>query len=244
MVPKNAVAAASRPVWAKGLDEREFLFVSWYIVGFEGTKAALAAGCPKASAHAQAWQIKQRPHVREAIDAALREKMPAIKMVLSERLAAIATADHADYFQIVEKKTRSKDPGKDGKRKTFTETTMRITPTADLTERQRAAVKGIKQRVGLYGTTLELQLHDPMMAIDRIAALLNLQPREQVVGGGTVSFIIEAPDGSVLKSLAQTTSTSQIDRAAIDAQIAADAEPVEDLPPGAKPQTGLVIETP
>ena len=243
MAATAVVKKQQRPAWGKDLDGREFAFVCAYLVDFNATKAGLAAGMPKAGAHVQAHLLKQRPHVRDAIEAGLREKMPTIKLVLAERLAAIATADHADYFQVVEKKTWLKDPGKNGKRQSFTETRMRITPTAKLTERQRAAVKGIKQRVGLYGTSLELQLHDPMQAIDRIATLLNLQPREQVAGGGSVTFLIEAPDGTVLKSLGQTT-TSQIDRAAIDAQIAADAEPVEDLPPGAKPQTGLVIETP
>ena len=237
-MPRNVVATApKRAAWAKELNEREFLFVSVYLGSFNGTKAALAAGCPKASAHAQAWEIKQRPHVREAIEAGLREAMPMLKLTLAERLTAIAEADSADFMQLVEKRIRSKDP-KSGKQRTFKHMTVALTPTAQLSDRQRAAVKGLKQRVGLYGTTIELQLYDPLAAADRLKDLLNLAPQEKAAGIGGVVFVIETPDGTTMKTISQ--AGSPIDRAAIDAQIAADAEPVEDLPPGAR----LLIETP
>ena len=251
MSAKTIAVIGKRPAWAKDLNDREFVFVSAYLENFRPRDAGLRAGFPASSAHTRAWEMKQRLHVRDAIDAALHEKMPALKLTIAERLMAVIGAKPEDYFKWGDQKvTETVGDGFDAdgnpkfKTRKTTRQTLTLTPSSKLTPQQLAAVKGVKKRINNAGTTLELQLHDPMMAIDRIAALLNLQPREQVVGGGTVSFIIEAPDGSVLKSLAQTTSTSQIDRAAIDAQIAADAEPVEDLPPGAKPQTGLVIETP
>ena len=240
---KSVVAVFKRPGWAKELDDREFAFVSSYLGHFNATRAALEANIPKPSAHAQGWMIKNRPHVREAIDAGLREKMPALKLSFAERLAAIAEADHADYFQLVEKRVRAQDPnGKKGAKRTFTHTVMQLTPTAKLTERQRAAVKGIKQRIGLYGTTIEIQLHDPVAAIEKAGALLGLNHEQKQASIGNVTFVIETPDGTTMKTVAGPTSP--IDRDAIDAQIAADAEPVEDLPPGARPQSKLQIETP
>lgn len=251
MVAKSVAVIQKRPTWAKELDDREFAFVSSYLGHFNGTRAALDAGIPKKSAHAQAWDLKQRQRVRDAIDAGMREKMPALKLTLAEKLMAIAGQNPDDYFKWGDQKvTETVGNGVDEngmpkfKTRQVTSQTLRLTPSSKLTPQQLAAVKGVKKRINNAGTTLELQLHDPMQAIDRIAALLNLQPREQVAGGGTVHFVIEAPDGTVLKSLGQAEHPTQIDRAAINAQIAADAEPVEDLPPGAKPQTGLVIETP
>jgi phage terminase small subunit len=243
----EANAVSVRPTWAKDLTDREMIFVEAYVRDLNALRAALAAGAPKASAHNYGHDCKNRPHVRAVIDILLKERMSALKMSLAERLAAVALQRPQDYFQWGERKVkeiRGDGFDKDGKPKfktrTYSEPIVKLTPAKKLDERQLAAVKGVKTRVSAHGRTVELLLHDPMIATQRLAELLGMQQVEQAGGAGHVTFIIEAPDGGVIRADAPALG---IDRSAVDAAIAGNAEPdPEDAPPGAKQM--LVIETP
>lgn len=243
----EANAVTVRPTWAKDLNDREMIFVEHYVRDMNATKAGLAAGFSKASAHVLGHECKHRPHVRAVIDLLLRDRMSSLKLSLAERLTAVALQDPRDYFKHDEKTvTQVYQSGlnPDGtpkfKTRRYMEPTLRITPMKKLDERQRAALKGIKKRVTPSGTTIEVILHDPINATQRLAELLGMTQAEEGAGGGHISFIIETPDGTVVKPQ-HGAAPIGINRNAIDAEIAKNTEPdADELPPGAR----MIVEPP
>ena len=220
MVPTDP----GRPDWAKGLDDREYRYVGEYLKGFNSTRAALAAGFAPSSAYQRAYEMKHRPMVRAAINAALREAMPALKVTLAERLAAIVTTDIGEIV--------------DWKRSGRRGLAVDMRPLAELNNTQRASIKAIRKRVGPYGDSLDIVMHDPIAAAERLTALLEMTRDTGAGGGGQVVFVIETPEGHVIRDV---TAAPVIDHDAVTAGIAANREPEPDeLPPGAR----IVIETP
>lgn len=245
MAASNVATIPERPAWAKSLDDREYLWTAQYLIDLNASRAAQdGLGAKPSSARVIGHGIKHRPQVRAALDMALRDRLPSLKLTLAERLMKMATADPADYFQVVEKRvTITTGKGKTKRRRTFMQAGVQVTPTKKLSEEQRIAIKGVKQRTGLYGTTIELQLHDPMQAGLRLAELLGLQQIAQDGAGGGVVFIIEAPDGA---AIGMRPAGAIIDQNAVDALVAKNtaAPDVEDLPPGAKKAGPISFESP
>lgn len=85
------------------LTDKQNLFVKEYLIDFNGTRAAIAAGYATPRASEQAYQLLQKTTVQEAIQAEMvkREKRTEITAdkVLQE-LALIAFADMKDYATI------------------------------------------------------------------------------------------------------------------------------------------------
>ena len=220
----EASTGIGKPDWAKDLNDREYRWVGEYLKGFNSARAAVAAGFSAPSAHQRGYEIKTRPHVRAAINAALREAMPHLKMTLAERLAAIVTTDIGEIV--------------DWKRSGRRGLAVDMRPLAELNNTQRASIKAIRKRVGPYGDSLDIVMHDPIAAAERLTALLEMTKDTGAGTGGSVTFIIEAPDGHVIRDI---TAATVIDHDAVAAGIAANREPEPDeLPPGAR----IVIETP
>lgn len=214
-----------RPDWAKALNDREYRYVGEYLKGFNSTRAALAAGFAPSSAYQRAYEVKHRPNVRAAINAALREAMPHLKLTLAERMTAIATTDMGEIVEWDHV----------GKRRKLS---MKLRPLGELTPEQRASIKAIRTRSGPSGESFDLVMHDPIAAVERLTALLEMTKDTGAVGGGSVVFVIETPDGHVIRDV---TAATAIDHDAVTAGIAANREPEPDeLPPGPR----IIIETP
>ena len=239
----NVATIETRPSWAKGLDDREYAWVIAYMVHFNARKAAEEAGVPVRSAHNWGSQCRQRPHVREAIDGAMKERMPALKLTLAERLAAIVTTDIGEIVDWGTERVNLTEGefDKDGKPlpKRFGRLfSIKVRDLRQLTPAQRASIKSVKKRVTQFGTNFDVVMHDPINAADRLAALLELIKPEQASHGG-VTFIIEAPDGTQMRDV--TARPQAIDHDAIAAAVAKNKDSTPDeLPPGTK----LVIEGP
>lgn len=232
-------AIAVRPAWAKALDEREFAFTASYIEHFNAARAARAAGSAAKASNVMGHRWRNLPHIREAIDKALAEKMPAVKLSIIEKLGAILMADPADYAQVA---TRFRYTGEGKARRRLTYQQVEVTATKKLTPQQRLAVKGVKQRTSLYGSTIEVQLHCPIAAATKLADILGMNQGDKGPVGGGVTFVIETPDGTTMTmQTGGASATSEIDHAAIDAEIEKNIEVEEELPPGA---SRLEIETP
>lgn len=252
MAASNVALVEDRPSWAAKLSDREFVWVSRYIIHFNGTRAAIESGSPPGSAYARAHDIKHRPHVRAAIQAAMKEAMPAIKMTIAERLAAIVTTDIGQIVEWGEGRVNLNAGQVDskGRRKKahYAETTvMRVRDVKKLDDTQRAAIKSIKRRVSIHGSSIDVVMHDPVIAAERLQHLLELTKENPNATGGTVTFVIEAPDGSVM-TLAPAGG-KVIEGEVVDAAIKADRAESgpEDAPPGSRSRGRggkLTIETP
>lgn len=238
-------AVAVIPPWAKGLDNREYAFVSHYLQEFNGSAAARAVGTPTKSAGPMACRWLQQTHIREAINLAMQEALPSIKLTLAERLAAVARTDIGDIMDWGRRRVNLNAglTDKDGKpRKPRYADALRVSvrDRKKLDTAQRQAIKSIRKRVGLYGESVEVVMHDPLAAAEKFADFFGLRHNpETTKTGGQITFIIETPDGAVIR---EKPSAIGIDRNAIDAAIKANVEPDKDeLPPGAK---AFVVEPP
>lgn len=167
-----------------------------FLETLDGTASALAAGVAPRSARQQAVQIKQRTHVRAALDAALMERFSVLKGSLTEELAAIAMHDPGDYAS-------------------WTDKTMKITSSKKLTRRQRAAITSIKRSAD---GGVEIRLADKQQAIERLAKLTG-QMREapNADSGKFVVFVVEDPLSALRGGSSPGDNARVIDGETIDA---------------------------
>lgn len=209
----HLVEIGARPRWASKLDEREYLFVCAFGRHLNAAAAAREAGTSEKSSGQVGYLLMSRPHVREAIHEMNSHRLPLIKVSLMERLMAIASADIRDYVDWEGDQVRVKSKLKLPREKTL-------------------AIKSIRERRGKWGSTIELQMHDPLDAIQKLASLLDILPKPADEGkgagaGSSVTVIIEG-----LNPGPNTGVT--IDHETLQASLRANKAPDPDeLPPGA-----------
>ena len=88
--PKDtAIPWGASDEWAKKLDDKERLFVEGYLQTLNKRQAARYAGYTDESAARYAYEIFNRPHVREAIKLCLRNRTGITKPWIVDKLAAI-----------------------------------------------------------------------------------------------------------------------------------------------------------
>lgn len=139
------------------LGGRRHLFVQEYLVDLNATQAARRAGYSEATARL-AYRFLKDPETARAIARAKAERagrldLEADTVVLE--LARIAFADPGDYF----------DWGPEG---------LRLVPSADLSQQQRAAVAEVSQTVTKEGPQVRIRLHDRLRALEYLGRHLGL----------------------------------------------------------------------
>lgn len=174
---EHLVEIGKRPRWAYALDEREYLFVCAFGRHMNAAAAAREVGVSEKSAGQVGYLIISRPHVREAIHEMHLHRLPVIKVSMMERLMAIASANISDYVDW------------DGDQ-------VRVKSKLKLSRDKTLAIKSIKEKRSQWGSTIELQMHDPLEAIQKLAGLLDLLPKPEAEkpgqpGIGNVTVIIE-----------------------------------------------------
>jgi hypothetical protein len=88
--PKDtAVRGSVSDECAKNLDDKERLFVEGYLQTLNKRQAARYAGYTDESVARYAYDIFNRPHVREAIELCLRNRTGVTKPWIVDKLAAI-----------------------------------------------------------------------------------------------------------------------------------------------------------
>lgn len=209
----HLVEIGARPRWATNLDEREYLFVCAFGRHLNAAAAAREAGTSIKSSGQVGYLLMSRPHVREAIHEMNSHRLPLIKVSLMERLMAIASADIRDYVDWEGDNVRVKSKLKLPREKTL-------------------AIKSIRERRGKWGSTIELQMHDPLDAIQKLATLLDIMPKpaeDKDKGGGGASVTV------IIEGLHQGgTSAVTIDHESLQAELRSNRAPDPDeLPPGA-----------
>ncbi len=171
----DAVIAGARieEPWSGGLSDREYAFVQAYLQNLLLKEAGLAAGYPKTTAARMAWEIIRRPHVREAIDAALQERFNAGKASITEKLAQMAFFNPGNIVSW------------DGKG-------LKVKASNLLTEADWAGIERVKMN---KDGTIEVIFVDRMAALEKLARITGiareLPPAQE---GAHVTFVIGDPE--------------------------------------------------
>lgn len=145
--------AVARPAWAKDLTDREFAFVTEYLVDLNAGAAARRAfpDITAATSYDSGWQMRQKPHVVAAIDAAMLESVAGPRQWMVGKLAAMADGDLSEFLQV----------DKDGK--------VRLVKGWDDIP---SAVKKLFRKVYNDKHGLRIELHDPIKAMELLAKVV------------------------------------------------------------------------
>lgn len=139
-----------RPKWARGLNDREFRFVSEWLVDLSYRGAAIRSGLVGStddSTRSMAYEMAHRPHMTRAMDEALADDASGPRQWITTKLRAIADANMGDFFIWDENNVCTIKPWKDMPRE-VTALVREIVQTKD----------GVR-----------LKLHDPVRALELLA---------------------------------------------------------------------------
>ena len=150
---QSAPIVKARPAWAKDLDDREFGWVTEYLVDLSASNAVRRAlpNVSEGSVWDTAYQIRHRPHVVAAIDAAMLESVAGPRQWMVGKLAAMADGDLSEFLEV----------DKDGK--------VRLTKAWDDIP---APVRKLFRKVYNDKHGLRIELHDPIKAMELLAKVV------------------------------------------------------------------------
>lgn len=175
-------ALAGRPTWADGLTGKQRAFVEhWLANGFNGRRAAVAAGYAPGSADVEASRQLANAKVASAIEMALGELGIARIWILRE-LAAIARGVATDVAE-------------------WSEAGVKVKPSSELTRDEAALVESIEEEATEFGPRVKVKLRDKLAALNALARALGLHRGDGIAinsGGAPVQVIIQGDDAAVL----------------------------------------------
>lgn len=144
--------------------------VRQYLIDFNQTRAAIAAGFSSKTARQAASRLFASVNIRQAVAELIEQKTSLTRMTLVEELAAIAFLDPGDYFEI------------DGTGQMVMKTTV------GMTRAQRLGLAGAKQSDNQFGTSREVKLADKLGALKELATIMNLYPAKAEGAGVNVQI--------------------------------------------------------
>ena len=83
------------------LTNKQRVFIAEYVIDFNATRAAIAAGYSEHTAHATGWENLRKPEIAEEIEKVIDHRCMTKSEVLV-RLAEHARGDMADFWEIPE----------------------------------------------------------------------------------------------------------------------------------------------
>lgn len=172
---QDAVEAGARieEPWSGGLSDREYVFVQAYLQTLLLEESARAAKYPKSTAGKMAWEIIRRPHVREAIDAALQERFSAGKASITEKVAQMAFFDPGNVISW------------DGKG-------LKVKASSKLTQADWAGISSVKMN---RDGSIEVRFVDRLAALDKLARITGIaRELPEASEGSHVTFVIGDPE--------------------------------------------------
>lgn len=173
-----------RSTWADGLTGKQRAFVEhWLANGFNGRRAAVAAGYAPGSADVEASRQLANAKVAAAIELALGEVGVARQWVLME-IAAIARGVAIDVVE-------------------WNATGVKVKPSSELTRDEAALVESIEQEATEFGPRVKVKLRDKLAALNSLAKALGLHRGGEMKlainsGGAPVQVNLTAEDAAVL----------------------------------------------
>ncbi len=93
-----SVPKSSKPAWAAGLTNRQWMFVEEYPVDLNGTQAAIRAGYAESGAAVEAHRLLRNAKIAAAISAALAERTGVTQTRIVDELAAISFTEIHDLL--------------------------------------------------------------------------------------------------------------------------------------------------
>jgi len=193
---------------ADGLTNGQRRFVECYCETLNATEAAKRAGYAERTAGAQgAWLLKQ-PSIRQAIEQFVFDRAQLTRAEIITELRDVALANAEDYFDwsMTEDVQEILD---DGTVLVRQRADVRLKPSSELSRRKKAAIKGVISKSGADGRrTVELSFHDKLAALDKLARIFDLFPRD---GETRVNIGLNAPITSVSVSFADDPSPEMIE---------------------------------
>jgi phage terminase small subunit len=167
-MPKKK-AVASSGVQSKKLDDRQDRFCSEYLVDFNATRAAIAAGYSEKTARSQASDLLTRPNVQDRVkelaESTMKETGDNRRRVILE-LQMIAYGDMKDFMDWKDGKIEWKD-------------------SKILGDKTRL-VQEISESYSANGGSRKIKLHDKLKALEMLSKYYGLF-KEQVEHSGEVT---------------------------------------------------------
>lgn len=166
--PRKKAGATNERVPAN--DRRE-TFCREYLVDFNGTRAAVAAGYSKRSARQQASRMLTEPNIQARLDELRKERAERLEITGDQVLREFARVGFSDIRQVV---TWEGDGD---------ETRVSLTPSGDIPLDAARALSGVKvkrqRRIDEGGVTIEtidfdIRLHSKDQALQALARHLGL----------------------------------------------------------------------
>ena len=133
-------------------------FCEEYVIDFNGTRAAKAAGYAPGSAHVTATRLLKRDKIQGYVRFLTSEasrKTGITKQMVLEELGRLA---FSDIGELVE----------------WNETTVRLKDSSTVPIDARLAVASVSQTVSKLGVSRKIKLHDKLGALDKLAKHLGL----------------------------------------------------------------------
>lgn len=162
---------------AKGLTDKQRLFVAEYITDFNAAAAARRAGYSEKTARITAAKLLTKANIQEAIQGAIEERLKALDVTADrvlQELARIGFSDMRDYTEW----------GPAG---------VRLRQDCELTEGAARAVSEVSQTTTQGGGSIKFKLHDKKGALELLGKHLKLftEKHEHTGKGGGPIEVIE-----------------------------------------------------
>lgn len=191
-----------------GLSVAQRRFVEAYVETMNASEAARRAGyAPKSAGEYGSWLLK-KPHIREAVERLVFDRAQLTRAEIITELRDVALANAEDYFDwsMTEDVQEILD---DGTVLVRQRADVRLKPSSELSRRKKAAIKGVISKSGADGRrTVELSFHDKLAALDKLARIFDLFPRD---GETRVNIGLNAPVTSVSVSYEDDPSPEMIE---------------------------------
>ncbi|AFL99507.1 phage terminase, small subunit [Desulfitobacterium dehalogenans ATCC 51507] len=175
----NSIEAKSNTELSN-LTEKQVLFVAEYLTDFNATRAAMAVGYSKKSAHAIGWENLRKPEIQAEIQrqtAIVTDNLGITSQRVLLEYLKIAFADIGEYVTFGQREVPVMGPfgplyeGKGKNKKPITE----IVNYIDLNESAELDSSLISEvKMGRNGTSIKL--HDKMKALEKLEKYLDLLP--------------------------------------------------------------------
>jgi phage terminase small subunit len=167
--PKDTTVLAADD-WAKQLNDKERLFVEGYLQTLNKREAAEYAGYSRESARRWAYDIFNRPHVREAIELLLQARAGVTKAWMVDQLVELARTKVTDLYEW------SADAG------------LRLKDSDEIDPENIGAVAEIEEtrvadKKGNDVVTIKIKQHSCHQALKDLAKIFRMEVERQEISG-------------------------------------------------------------
>ncbi|MFC1611046.1 terminase small subunit, partial [Myxococcota bacterium] len=163
------------------------------------TKAAIRAGYSRKTAREIGYENLTKPHIRSAINIAIKERRERTKMQADEALIELARIARSDILNYV----------------SFGPQGFALRKSAELTEGEARAIAAVSETVNAQGRSqFKVKLHDKLKALDLLAKHLRLHEEQPINVNITWAELVKSAKAELAaqaraKQLAETSAEEE-----------------------------------